>query len=458
MLTREDEIFKSVKQLESTNPQEIMAGCVTIRQKVDDGDSKLILQSGAVPLLIQHMKSELVPCEITELALDAILSFGSTVSECSHDVVITFVINGGLHVLFDLVHHENLKICENAFMCIGTYMHTFPILRDVCFRMGLVDLVLNGIRKVRKEGQNGVGAMQMAMEVLCYLSNLTYVVDEQCALSYQQATECTQVIFQCLSGEYVNAQWLPAAGWALTSLTDRQDAYLDFAWSLGIEDLAIMKVIDVIEHGNDNVKSPFLKALLNILRRSTKLSEFAISSGVLESLSKLVCYSDNVIQNDACWCVSSLCVRGADVIVKIFDCGIVSLLLKSGFDHSNPYVQRDTMWVLSNIVANGNDQHMCLLCEKGVIKIFCNHLTSNIDIGVCNASCALGALSRILSVGEKTRQTESKCNIYCKDIVSYGLIQLWNLREHENSKQNASAFKIIESHGHFDELKKIPNE
>jgi hypothetical protein len=201
------------------------------------------------------------------------------------------------------------------------------------------------------------------------------------------------------------------------------------------------RLVDLLTHKNDNVKTPALRTVGNIITGDDGQTQAMLDADVLSCLLSLLVNPKRSIRKEACWTISNITAGTAQQIEAVVKANlippVVSILRQEQFD-----VQKEAAWVISHATSGGKPHQLRYLAEHGAIEALCDMLKCNDPkiILVC-----MEAIENVLKVGQKDAETEAGENKYTVKVEECGgLDTLEHLQRHGNDDVYDKAVKMIQ--------------
>ena len=171
-----------------------------------------------------------------------------------------------------------------------------------------------------------------------------------------------------------------------------------------------MILLKLLNHPMEDVQTPILRTVGNLLTGDEELTDLVISCEVLPCLTKLFEHPKMRIRRNVMWAISNVTAGNKKQIQDVIDAEIFPKLfiMLSPMYNEAPEVMKEMYYVVTNALIRGNDAQIQYLIDQGVIQRLCGGL---LDLDPNVLSALLQALESILKYGESSGTMEQVTKI-----------------------------------------------
>ncbi|EDV24623.1 uncharacterized protein TRIADDRAFT_56612 [Trichoplax adhaerens] len=127
------------------------------------------------------------------------------------------------------------------------------------------------------------------------------------------------------------------------------------------------------DYRDENVQTPALKTLGNVVAGNSKQAKFVVDMKLLPLLKKLLTRSDSLQQKEIFWVFSNVAVDESRLLQQLINEGIVSMMLN--YIQEESVVSNEAIWVISNAIQYGTEAQVLQLLENyNLTEFLCNTL------------------------------------------------------------------------------------
>lgn len=370
------------------------------------------IKSGAVPLIVEFLKRMDFP-ELQFEAAWALTNIAST------SFTSTVVAHNALPLLVLLLSSPIADVREQCAWCLGNVAGDGAELRNLVLSQGALQPLLANIAQPAS---------------LSLLRNCAWTLSNFCRGKPSPPMEALAPAYPVLGtllGQSVDQETCTDAMWALSYLSDGDDARISAVAALGV----IPCLINSLKEGSpDTSIIPALRILGNIVSGNDQQTQAVVDSGVLPALCPLLKHPKKNIRKESCWLLSNVAAGSSLQLSQLVNTpGLVAQVLEQTSSGSEWDVRKEAAWVIANIASGGNKVQLMKLIEYGAVK----HLCDLLDVGD----------ARVLLISLDALTSLLKTDVHCVQLVdeAEGIEKLEKLQEHESEEVYTKAVKILEA-------------
>jgi hypothetical protein len=380
-----------------------------------------VIATGVVPTLIRFLKNHQYPNLQFEAAW-AVTNIASGTSKHTK-VVIDY---GAIPIFVSLLHAPNEEVREQAVWALGNIAGDSPDFRDDVLKSNAMKPLIDLCTSTAK---------------LTLLRNITWTLANFCRGKPQPDFEAIRPALGVLANllYYKDDEILADACWALSYISDdntHHNKKIQAVITTGIT----KRLVTLLGHESNNVKTPALRTVGNIVTGDDLQTAAILSCNVLPYLLDLLSNTKKGIRKETCWTLSNITAGSQDQIQMCIQANIFPMLIKT-LRNAEFDVQKEAAWAISNATSGGSDEQLKYLVEQSVIPPLCN-LFSCQDPKI--VMVAMEGIENILRVGRKEAETSNTQNRYAEFVEEcQGLTDLEKLQGHDSEDIYNKALKIL---------------
>lgn len=205
----------------------------------------------------------------------------------------------------------------------------------------------------------------------------------------------------------------------------------------------IGRMVQLSKSADKKIQFFALKNIGNISAGDDKYGFSLVEEGIIGVLEKVIEEKKSFLFQIACWTLSNLAACG-EKVVEVFLQEKIHKQMLLFFRDTNLSNVREAVWVLSNTLEKGNEEHFRLLIKDGVFDA-CTSLLKHRDVRLLNL--LLDNLNKTLT---KARDRYKDNILYTSLIEKFqfngGLTQIELLQTYPNSAIYESCLKLMKEH------------
>ncbi|KAJ6249379.1 importin alpha [Anaeramoeba flamelloides] len=229
------------------------------------------------------------------------------------------------------------------------------------------------------------------------------------------------------------------ASWGLSFVVSTKKKAIDAIIDSG----SIPRLVFLLGREDKEILIPVLRTLASVVSGNFTQTNEVLQYGILSYFQKLLSHKHSEIRRLSCWTLSNITAGDPQQIESVYKSGIIPHLIEL-FEKDIEKIQKEICWVLSNIVECGEEAHIHLLVEKGVIKVFCKFLNTP-DLRIVRI--CLESLEKILELGKQNFNNEmNMSNLYITQVEEMrGFEKMSKLLEEKTQNITKTTKRILDN-------------
>lgn len=411
---------------------------------------KEVIQSGVTPRLVELLQDDSRP-DVQFQAAWALTNIASGTQEQTQVVVK----HGAVPIFVRLLSSNKWDVREQAIWALGNIAGDCHTCRDLVFQEGALEPLLHQLKICLNYKQHGAVPNELYDQIKpTMLTNATWTLSNLCRgkprCQLQWIAPALPILKELI---YLNdTEVLADACWALSYLSEGNDEQSSNAIGMILGAGVASRLVQLLQHSSQNVQTPALRAVGNIVSGNDQQTETMIVSGCISALKALLTRAKKtLVRKETCWTISNITAGNRSQIQAVIDEGLIPLLVEM-HPHADSEVKKEIGWALANAASGASAIQVQYLVEVKVVPPLCKSLNVGDDSSLVGA--ALEALLNILSVGKQLQQeinsSENPYAVLVEEANAYPLLEQLQYAP-VNSKEYILAMKIMTTYLSFEE-------
>ncbi|GAB5355610.1 hypothetical protein AAMO2058_000220500 [Amorphochlora amoebiformis] len=414
-----------VKALRSHDPNEQHSAVTAFRKLLSierNPPIQQVIDCGVVPTLVQLLKCE-NNYNLQFEAAWALTNIASGTSEHTKHVIK----HGAVPIFVALLNSPNEDVRDQSVWALGNIAGDSCECRDMVLQHNALAPILKLCHQDAK---------------LTMLRNATWTISNFCRGKPQPDFRLVAPALKTLSDLIYSKDYevLTDACWALSYLSDDTGPDNQKIQAV-IESGVCRRLVELLMHKSDNVKTPALRTVGNIVTGDDIQTQVILTCSSLPALRSLLSHPKKSIRKETCWTISNITAGNVRQIEAVKEANIfpslVDILRNSEFD-----IKKEAAWAISNATCGGSEDQIRHLVSQAVVAPLCNLFRAP-DPKIIMV--ALEGIENILRIGVKDMPKYNNVNKYAEFVEECrGLDYIEELQRHENEEIYNKAVNILQ--------------
>eukprot|EP00124_Ichthyophonus_hoferi_P003752 Ihof_evm3s348 gene=Ihof_evmTU3s348 len=366
-----------------------------------------VIETGAVPRIVELLGDVEHPLVQFEAAW-TLTNIASGTSEQTKVVVE----QGGVIAFVQLLDSPSEDVRDQSVWALGNIAGDSEMCRDYVLKCG----AMPGILKVLNNTTTSALIMRNAVWTLSNLCRGKKPYPDFAVTGTALPTLARLLYSQ-------DKEILADACWALSYLSDGEE---NIKIKSVIEAGVVSRMVELLSHPSEEVKTPALRALGNIVTGNEMETQVVLNANILLQMQALLQSPKANLRKEACWVLSNIGAGTKLQIQSIADANLVPLVIKcAAVDEMR--VRKEAIWTLVNMLQGGTEPIVAFLVQQGVITSLVSMMRPDLDPGMLKL--VLDGIDKILKVGSK-RGLENEYAVFLEEAGGVDAIEA--LQEHSS--------------------------
>lgn len=382
-----------------------------------------VINAGVVPILVSLLSVEQQTPTLQFEAAWALTNIASGTSSHTHAVVEC----GGVPVFVNLLRSSSVDVREQAVWALGNIAGDSPHCRDFVLQCGCLPPLLQLLTP----------NSQVTM-----LRNATWTLSNLCRGKPQPDFAAVSPALPTLGNLIFNSdeEVLTDACWALSYLSDDSGPNNEKIQAV-IQSGCVRRLVELLMHKSNNVKTPALRTVGNIVTGDDLQTQVVLHCGVLQQILHLLSNAKRNIRKEACWTISNITAGNAVQVQEVIQANLIPpliALLRQG----EADVRKEAAWALSNATSSGTDEQLEYLVDQGCIPPLCDLFRFPEPKVV---SVALEGIENILKAGRRIQKKNGlSTNRFAEAVeLCHGMDYMESLQEIDEDEVADKAAELL---------------
>jgi len=356
-----------------------------------------VINAGLIPLLMEMLRSPVN----NKLQFEAAWCI-TNIASGTHAQTKVVIDSGAIPIFCELLRSESREIREQAVWAIGNLSGDNVDARDEILRF-------NALHEIKRfiTSESGFNRDPPRSD---FLVNCTWTISNllrgKPVPRSEIISEAIPILHKLIYSPNPDVQ--ADACWAVSYITDGgspPNAPPDRMVGGRINDVLFLgfgyRLVELLVSPYANVQIPALRSVGNIVTGSDEQTQTLVLCGVCPNLKLLLQHRNNTVQKEAVWAVSNITAGNRSQIQEVIQTGLIPLLIDR-LQNGESEVRKEAAWALSNAVSGGNREQVKSIVDHSVLRPLCDAL---MEPDEKNAAVILDAISSILKHGLAEQRT-----------------------------------------------------
>ncbi len=377
-----------------------------------------IIQWNLVPLIITYLANHSTP----DLQFEAAWIL-TNITSGTHDDAAVVVCSGAIPVLISGLSSKNTNVQDQCIWCLGNLVGDSDEYRATLLNSNMVPMFTECFKNYSNTN-------------LSLIRNLSWAVSNCCRGKKRPPDICVAQLLVLISSLLFvqDKQTITDACWGASYICDGEVDDIQMIVEAGLT----LRLVELINHPDNCVVQPSLRAIGNILTGSDEQTQLLLNQGVLTPLSELIRNQKKAIRKESLWALSNITAGTLEQINMLFSTNIIPFVIET-LKNETYDLKKEAIWCLANAASGGHFAHLAYLVDAGCLPALCDLLIINDATMVI---IILETINKFLKYGDMNDNDKIKNIIEECD----GLEKISDLQNHQNHGVYEKSVYILETY------------
>lgn len=267
--------------------------------------------------------------------------------------------SGAVPIFIQHLNSDNQELKEQAVWALGNVAGDSAQFRDYELNLGIMEPLIRILNSVNQK-------LSMIRNAVWTLSNLCRGKNPQ--PDFHKVREALPILAALLHHEDTDV--LSDTCWAISYLCDGSDDKIQAVIDAGVS----RRLVELLSHSCNQVVSGALRAVGNIVTGNDTQTQTILNCGVLPYLMILLQSPKESLKKEAAWTVSNITAGNRQQIQAVIDGNIFPVLICL-LETAEFRTRKEATWAITNATSAGDPEQIKYLVSQNCVKPLCDLLT-----------------------------------------------------------------------------------